>query len=382
MYEYTKDDGESMYVVARTEHDIIGAVTGLDLAPGEGVAILAAEKGLPDLEKVVAGLRDFDRPFFGAMLPGLIDGRRKYEEGILLLPLPMKGEPMLIGGLARRDFALPPLPVPEMVARGARCTVFMFVDYLSANIDFLLSRLFNQLGNAVSYLGGGAGSMDLKQRPCVFTREGVYQDAAVLAFLECESHLGVRHGWHPLGGPFVATKTEGNTILELNWRNAFEVYREALDREAGFALTRKNFFPATMAHPFGLIREGAEFIVRDPILVGERGELICVGEVPENAVLTILEGDREALIQAAGQASTLCKGDTDRVHRLTLVMDCISRVMYLQDDFDKELEAICGGDGGKGTAFAGALTLGEISSHGERYLEFLNKTVVVAGLYE
>ena len=67
---------------------------------------------------------------------------------------------------------------------------------------------------------------------------------------------------------------------------------------------------------------------------------------------------------------------------VAMVADCISRSIYLGDDFEQEL--------GRATAklrsaapnapLAGALTLGEIASIGDRYLEFLNKSFVVATL--
>ena len=56
-------------------------------------------------------------------------------------------------------------------------------------------------------------------------------------------------------------------------------------------------------------------------------------------------------------------------------IDCISRVLFMEDNFKKELEAVS-----DGVFTFGALTIGEIASMGDAYLEFYNKTAVVAVL--
>ena len=181
----------------------------------------------------------------------------------------------------------------------------------------------------------------------------------------------------------VATRTEKNIILELNWENAFDVYRETVEADSGKKLTAENFFDIAKGYPFGIMKEGEEHIVRDPIAVNEKGELICVGEVPENAALSIMKGNRDSLIRAAAQAADDCVGDEKRGLRLSLIADCISRVIFLEDDFPRELEAVNNriqSVDEKQTPL-GMLTLGEISSYGEGFLEFFNKTIVVGTFY-
>ena len=59
---------------------------------------------------------------------------------------------------------------------------------------------------------------------------------------------------------------------------------------------------------------------------------------------------------------------------------CISRILFLEEDFQKELNKIVDTLRSKHPkiSVSGALTLGEISSFGNGYLEFYNKTVVVS----
>jgi len=98
-----------------------------------------------------------------------------------------------------------------------------------------------------------------------------------------------------------------------------------------------------------------------------------------------LKGDANKLIESAEIAveSTIdLQNDSERL-RHTLVVDCISRTLFLEDTFSKELEVV--NHRVKSTRAEvtpqGILSLGEISSYGEGTLEFFNKTIVIGTLY-
>jgi len=56
-----------------------------------------------------------------------------------------------------------------------------------------------------------------------------------------------------------------------------------------------------------------------------------------------------------------------------LFIDCISRVLFLDDSFPLELQAVHE----RQLPLIGALTIGEIANSGKDYLDFYNKTAVV-----
>ena len=58
------------------------------------------------------------------------------------------------------------------------------------------------------------------------------------------------------------------------------------------------------------------------------------------------------------------------------LIDCISRALFLGDDFIDEIKAVSEAN----TPMIGALSLGEIANNGREYLEFYNKTCVVGML--
>ena len=373
-----------MYIPTSNPREIISAIARMEIKEDDVVALMLGEKNKPNIRQLISELNENKIGFFGGIFPGIIFGNHKYEEGAILMVLPSLEKPFLIKGLDTEDINIPDFGNKITENLGQKYTAIILVDGLTSNISLFLSEMFNRLGNSVHYFGGGTGSLTLKQEPCLFTSEGFVQDAAIMTFIKLESNLGVRHGWERIMGPFVATKTRKNIIMELNWKNAFQVYCEIVERDSKKKLTPENFFDIAKGYPFGIHKEGMEDIVRDPISVNERGELFCVGEVPENTVLSILKGEKDSLIQAAGQAAEDCLQSGMKTIRQCLIADCISRTIFLEGKFMKELETV----NQKIHTIAsrhtpmGILTLGEISSYGEGFLEFFNKTIVVGILYE
>jgi len=379
----------SIYLPTAETAAVTRAVQEAAAGTEDMVAVMLAETGAPDLDELVQTLAATKVAFFGGLFPSLIDGERKRDTGALVFALPKLTEPLLVRDLDTDRFSVPDaLPFVQW-HRGSKPTALILVDGLSPNISHFLRAVYHQLGNRVSYWGGGAGSLSLRPRPCVFTREGVHQGAAILALSSLPSRMGVRHGWRELKGPFVATRSDRNVIRQLNWRNAFEVYRSTVEADAGVTITPANFFSVASGYPFGIRKEGQELLVRDPVAVAEGGHLVCVGDVPENAALSILKGEPRLLIAAAGQAARdalLDGGEAPptRPVRHCLLADCVSRSLFLGEQFGEELTEIAEGlrhEAGAGKP-VGMLTLGEISSHGEGYLEFFNKTSVVAVVHE
>lgn len=352
-------------------------IDSLKVSDDEVVLLFIGEASTIDITQLIETLNTKNIEYFGGIFPRVIFDEAQSDSGIVIKKLKMAMEPVIIHGLNDTNFEIPNrllgLDLNDI-------TAFTLVDGLTANIATFLDRLYDELGNRINYIGGGAGSLSLVQKPCVFSKEGFFQDAAIVGLINQQSNLGVRHGWNKLAGPFVATQTHKNIIYQLNWVNAFDVYSETVNSDASVEITTDNFFDIAKGYPFGIYREGNEDIVRDPIMVGENGELICVGEVPKNTVLYILKGEHNTLINSAAQAAEEAASQNDNF-KSAMVIDCISRVLFLEDDFYKELKSVKANLIKKAPIdIFGALTLGEISSYGDGVLEFYNKTIVVGVL--
>jgi hypothetical protein len=327
-------------------------------------------------------LQGVSKPVLGGVFPQIVVDARNHERGTLTIGLSMRVEHCLLTGLS--DPSQEPEHEQTLQAAGdawadvRKGTLVVLVDGLSSRIAHLLDLLFDNFSLDKNIIGGGAGSLSLQQKPCIITPQGLVQDAALLLYMPIASALGVAHGWEAISASFKVTEAEHNTIRSLDWRPALEVYSEVVGAHLGAELDLTDFFATSKAYPFGIPKIGNELIVRDPIMVDERGGLVCVGEVPEGSFVRVLHGAPDDLIAGARQASATARErfGTQQLDSLAavFVVDCISRVLFLGERMQEEL-----GEIGitPGVPVLGMLTLGEIANSGNDYLEFYNKTCVV-----
>ncbi|MBI4777794.1 hypothetical protein HY792_02595 [Candidatus Desantisbacteria bacterium] len=201
-----------MYLSITDIEEIVEIICRMEIKDTDVALILLGEKDAPDVEQMILGLNKNGINFFGGVFPGVIYNEKKYEQGAVIKVLPALASPYLIKRLDTERIEL-----PDFISNlDKQYTAMVLVDGLTSNIALFLSKLFDQLGNSVHYFGGGAGSLSLKSQPCLFTKDGFVQDAAVVAFIKLQCNLGVSHGWKKLIGPIVATKTYKNVIKELN----------------------------------------------------------------------------------------------------------------------------------------------------------------------
>lgn len=365
-----------------TVRGIADALVAADLGVGETMCVLLAERDAPDLDALRRALAATGVSFCGALVPALLRGAACTQRGALLRRLPALARPLLL-----RDLGAP-LPETLRLPRDSTRqppTALILLDGLSPHIGPFLHRLYDRLGNRVTYFGGGAGSLTLRQRPCVFGPEGVFQDAALVALIDAASDLGACHGWKRAAGPFVATRARGTTIDELNWSPAGQTYRDAVESIAGAGVWEQRAFNEVVAaYPLGIVRRGQEDLVRDVVDVTLEDSVVCVGAVPENAILYVLHGEASDLVGAARRSvrATYSEG-TQSVYG-GLIADCASRLVYLQHEgYAREIAALHASFAEANVGpLEGLLTLGEIASRGDGLVELHNKTVVTSVFYE
>lgn len=347
----------------------------------QGTLVLACDSNqwIPDdIDPILTAM---SKPVVGGIFPQIIYDRMNHEKGTLLIGLPVKPEVAVVPGLSAPDADYTEALTPyanEWTSENTNQpdTLLVFVDGLSSRIAALVESLFFCFGLEQNFIGGGAGSLSFKPKPCLLTPSGLLGDAALVARLSIPSGIGVSHGWEPISDSMKVTAAKQNVIQSLDSRPAYEVYRELVEAHSGWTFKADNFFDIAKCYPFGINKMGGEVVVRDPLQVDDNQGLICVGEVPQNSFVRLLNGTPESLIGAAARARELAveSAPTPDINLLTgFFIDCISRVLFLGDRITDELNTA-----GGGAPLFGALTLGEIANNGRDYLEFYNKTSVIA----
>ncbi len=349
----------------------------------QAIMVWACDDNAYDAEELSALLRSLPLPVFGGSYPALLYEGRKRQFGTLVIGIEKAVRSAIFKNISQNE---------EVICEQLRAfskgltynhTVLLAFDGLSGGVDWFKEQLFDELGLVFNYLGGGAGSLSFEQKPCVYSNEGVLEDAAALLYIDSLSGIGVAHGWHPITEEIKVSRACENTVYELNGKPALEVYSDKIERISNIEVTTDNFFDVAKAFPFGIAKMSQEMIVRDPIAVGADGSIRCIAQMPQNVFVHILNGSNRSLINGAIQARKSASDDFYKKKGFdeangecfAMVVDCVSRALFLGDAYDAEIEALS-----DGIPVVGLLTLGEIANTGRAYLEIYNKTVVVSYL--
>ena len=379
----TKLTNQVLYIGTQDIDDLGAAIDVLINEGAKSILLFLTEASAPEIESLDKYLKALPVPVIGGLFPQIIHGVNHYDHGALIFGI---------------NFALDVNVFPQLSTNINDCeetlaqiapwlnehqSFLVLVDGLSANIDPFIEILYDKLGPSKTVAGGGAGSLSLRQQPCLLSNQGVLADAALLVAWPNKISIGVSHGWQKVAGPFLVTSTQGNEIHTLDYRPAFELYKEIIESQTSKRFDKEGFFSIAKTFPFGMERLDQEILIRDPIAT-DNGALICVGRVPENTLVYLMKGVPEALIASAGKAAHLVIDDLVEKDYLAMdcvLFDCISRVLFLEDRFEEELECVVK-KLPPNTEVVGALTLGEIASSPWGGLQFLNKTTVVCGFSE
>jgi len=310
----------------------------------------------------------------GGIFPSVIYNDKKYDKGTIFIGLNEKMQVKIINDISQKSYAKLDADMEKQIGDFDESveTMFVYIDGLTKNIGKCINALFDNYGLDINYIGGGTGSLSFIQKPSLFTNQGLIQDALVYTYSKRESSIGVSHGWKSISGPYQVTESEATILKELDYKPAFEVYKNIVDQYSSEPINANNFFKIAKSFPFGINTLSDEKIVRDPIILNGT-EMACVGNIEEGNYVDILRGDNDSLIKAAKHAAYISKENMHFKNDFTLFIDCVSRVLFLEEDFYNEIKVVCKNN----MPLVGALTFGEIANNGRNYLEFFNKTSVV-----
>ncbi len=312
-------------------------------------------------------------PLFGALFPRLIHEQVAHTRGAIVIG---HAERPVVKVLRPSD-APGPAGVRWPLTMADARTVIAWVD-ATCDTSRFAAMLFEELGAGPSFIGGGAGSMDLVRRPVILSNDGLHEAACVLAAFAAPASIGVKHGWRTIGEPLVVTGANGSTVTGLDWRPARDAYHAVVEQHAGVPLTPEGLEALAPKYPLVLERLGSEGVVRDPIVLGPDASLRCAGTVPAHATVRIATATPADMVAASGAARAVACALAEGPPELALTIVCISRGLLLGDGLAAELDALKV----PGVPQVGALTVGELAGSGEEYLDFHNKTVALALLSE
>lgn len=340
---------------------------------------------LPEGEKAKVGelqavCRDAGIVLAGGIFPQLIRGGALASSGAILLRVAAAPPPLLIDDVAGTDAVERVCGaviayVEGNVGDAEDAALFCMFDALVPNIATHLDAWYLSLADRVRYFGVNAGNERFVSAPCLFDGERCIANGVLLQLLPGHTGACLEHGYAVPDRVITATSASGNRVVQIDWRPALDVYREIMRAQYGVAIDRDNFYANAVHFPFGILRADGEVLVRIPVALGEQGEIVCVGEIPPNAVLTLLDARGGSGRAVAALAADLAQQDAPLAGGDLLLFYCAGRRMHVGGGVCAELDAVARATGA--AAVAGALSLGEIgSSRSGGYPLFHNATLV------
>lgn len=343
-----------------------------------------------DQEQVLTGIRSLtgEAPMLGCCGGGVITEQGLSQDSVAVMALKSDDLRVILGlgeAISQDARRAAEMVAEEVLAKQPedagdyQATFLMLPDGLTgANLADLVRGAADTLGPMCQLVGGGAGDNVKFIKTYQFINGEIHTDAVSVALIlsKVPVGVGVQHGWSAVGRPLIVTNAEGKIVKELDGRPAFESYLQQFGKRYP-ELAIETFAEFAMERPLGLPQMKGEYIIRDPLRALPDGSLLCVAAVPQNAVVRIMSGDKESLFAAAKQAAEQSvKSLGGRKPALAIIFDCISRLLLLGEDAQREIEVIRSVIG-RDIPLIGLFSFGEIAAQESNPPAFHNKTVAV-----
>jgi len=258
-------------------------------------------------------------------------------------------------------------------------SALLLTDALAGQAADFIDHLMLRTSGTYKFFGGGAGDDARFHRTHVFHGTEAVTDAAVALEILSDKPVGVgvAHGWTPSSPPLRVTESTGMRLVSLNSAPAVEAFEE----HAGATSQR---FDRADPMPFFLhnvlgIRTIHGYQLRVPLAIHADGSLSCAADVPEGAIVHIMEAGG-LTPEATAATATAAALDQMQGHRpaVGIVFDCVATRLRLGRDFGLELTAI--GDALGTVPYAGCNTYGQVARTDGQFSGFHNCTAVVCAL--
>jgi hypothetical protein len=259
-------------------------------------------------------------------------------------------------------------------------TTVTLVDGLNGLGEGLINGLVKSTRKAHQVVGGAAGDEGAFKATQVGGGlvAGTDSTAALHVFSALPWGIGVDHGLRPSTAKMVVTRAERNVVYEIDGKPAFKVYQEYAQKK-GVTLTPENAGSFLVNNEIGVYFLNQLQRARAPLSIGSDGSLNCAASIEQGASITILDGQKDELVNAATRAAEEAKAQLNGAPAAgVLLFDCICRGSILGGQFRREIDAIKSVF--PDVPITGFLTYGEIARYKGRLDGWHNATAVVAAI--
>jgi len=257
-----------------------------------------------------------------------------------------------------------------IVGKETKC-VIMFADGLKCNGDAILRGFNSGCSNNVVVAGGMSGDNYQFEKTYCMHGNQIFENGIVAVSLS-NPDLEIFHtynlSWSPIGKKMTVTKSDGNTVYEIDHKPIRDIYAKYLGED----VVQK--MPGSTIE-FPLIMKGGNVdIARSMIAIPEdHNGVIYAGELPEGSEVRFGVGSPNMVGESSKKSYFLARENP--IEGL-FVYSCIARKTFLGKDLENEFYPLA-----KIAPLSGFFTYGEFY-HGSDGNKLLNVTTTVLGLSE
>ncbi|MBU2663326.1 FIST C-terminal domain-containing protein [Actinoplanes bogorensis] len=238
--------------------------------------------------------------------------------------------------------------------------LILLADGLARQTHEIVRGAYSAIGASVPLVGGFAADDRQFAKTYQFFNDEVLSEAVIGLALGSDGPMGigVAHGWRRTEPPMMVSKATGPHIYELDHEPALDV----LLRRNNFDGTAAEFFSQGHSlQPLGLSRRSGEDIRVIHAGDDEARSVWGTADVPQGALVWLMEGDRQSLLDGAAWSCTEAVARLEGLPPLgVLAFDCGGRWAGLvEGGLEQEIQAMR--TALSDAPFAGFYTLGEIA---------------------
>ncbi len=229
-------------------------------------------------------------------------------------------------------------------SHGYISTAWYFIDALSGNSDKVALGAFERLPPQTPVLATCAGDDLLFYQTYEYFNDKAYSGSVVGLGLSGNYHATsvIVHGYLPIGIEHHVTHADAATLYELDGKPAASIYEDYFGQDY-FAELHRGLLPSlAVGYPLGLFTDDDDtVIIRNPIIVGKKGEMTCMGSIPSGGIVRLMVSDALRGIEIAKQAALdVMKKLDGRKPKAVIIVNSVARKKMLGSRVNEEIEVI------------------------------------------
>ncbi len=270
----------------------------------------------------------------------------------------------------------------QQINQAGLVSVFVIADGTTINGSELVAGLNDFISQKIPIIGGLAGDGDAFDSTVVGLNAVPTEGTLVVVGLYGENlniGYGSLGGWDEFGPERTITRSDRNTLYEIDGKNALELYKTYLGPYV------KELPGSALLFPLALSLEGStEKLVRTILTIDETQQsMTFAGNLPEGSKVRLMKANFSKLINAASVAAEDALSSLTNHHpELAILISCVGRKMILQQRVSEEIEA-ARELLGTSTFITGFYSYGELSPLKDTFrCELHNQTMTITTLSE